>query len=51
MGKCELGTISQNDIDITINKLRLRAGFDFEKYPTAKLNMGNIPADPRLDAI
>lgn len=49
--KCELGTITQNDIDITINDLRKRAGFDFEKYPTAKLTIGNIPADPRLDAI
>lgn len=49
--KCELGTISQNDIDITINVLRQRAGFDFDKYPTARLDMGNIPADPRLDAV
>ena len=44
--KCELGTISQNDIDITINALRQRAGFDFDKYPTARLDMGNIPGRP-----
>ena len=49
--KCELGSITQNDIDITVNALRARAGFDFDKYPTAKLTLGNIPADPRLDAI
>lgn len=49
--KAELGTINQGDLDRTINKLRERAGFNFVKYPTAKLTMGNIPADPRLDAI
>lgn len=49
--KCELGTISQNDIDVTINALRKRAGFNFDKYPTAKLSLGNLPSDPRLDAI
>ena len=30
---------------------RERAGFDFAKYPNAKLTLTNIPADPRLDAI
>lgn len=49
--KCELRTITQNDIDITINALRRRGGFDFDNYPTAKLTMDNIPADPRLDAV
>ena len=49
--KTESGTISQADIDITINQLRQRAGFDFVEYPTAKLTMGNEPDDPRLDAI
>lgn len=49
--KAELGTIADSDIDKTINELRKRAGFDFTKYPTAKLSMSAIPADPRLDAI
>ena len=45
------GTLSQSDIDLTINALRERAGFDFSKYPTAKLTVGQEPADPRLDKI
>lgn len=45
------GTLTQTDADLTINALRERAGFDFEKYPTAKLTVGNEPADPRLDKI
>ncbi|MCD7938092.1 MAG: RagB/SusD family nutrient uptake outer membrane protein [Tannerellaceae bacterium] len=45
------GTLSQEDLDLTINALRERAGFDFTKYPTAKLKVGQIPADPRLDKI
>lgn len=45
------GTLSQSDVDLTINALRERAGFDFEKYPTAKLTVGQEPADPRLDKI
>lgn len=45
------GTLSQSDIDLTINALRERAGFDFSKYPTAKLTVGKKPADPRLDKI
>jgi len=49
--KAELGTISQADVDLTINELRKRAGFDFVKYPSAKLIIGNEPKDPRLDAI
>lgn len=49
--KAELGSITNDDLDKTINKLRERAGFDFVKYPNAKLSLGNIPNDPRLDAI
>ena len=45
------GTLSQSDVDLTINALRERAGFDFNKYPTAKLIVGQEPADPRLDKI
>lgn len=49
--KAELGTITQGDLDRTINKLRERAGFNFTTYPTAKLTLNNIAPDPRLDAI
>ena len=45
------GTLSQTDVDLTINALRERAGFDFNKYPTAKLTVGQEPAEPRLDKI
>ena len=45
------GTLSQADVDLTINAIRERAGFDFNKYPTAKLTVGQEPADPRLDKI
>ena len=45
------GTLSQADVDMTINALRERAGFDFAKYPTSKLVVGQEPADPRLDKI
>lgn len=45
------GTLSQADVDKTINVLRERAGFDFAKYPTSKLTVGQEPADPRLDKI
>ena len=45
------GTLSQSDVDLTINAIRERAGFDFSKYPTAKLTVGQEPADPRLDKI
>lgn len=45
------GQLSQQDIDLTINALRKRAGFDFSKYPSAKLVVGSEPADPRLDKI
>lgn len=44
-------TLSQADVDLTINALRLRAGFDFDKYPSARLIVGQEPADPRLDKI
>lgn len=49
--EAELGTISNATLDLTINALRERGGFDFAKYPNAKLTLGNIPADPRMDAI
>jgi hypothetical protein len=49
--RAELGEITNEDLDITINALRERAGFDFAKYPNARLTLSNIPADPRLDAI
>jgi len=49
--KAILGTITQDDLDKTINKLRERAGFDFSKYPDSRLQLGNIPSDPRLDKI
>lgn len=49
--KAILGTITQSDIDNTINKLRIRAGFDFDAYPTARLVLGSEPHDPRLDAL
>lgn len=45
------GTLSQADVDLTINALRERAGYDFNKYPTARLIVGNEPTDPRLDKI
>lgn len=45
------GTLSQSDVDLTINALRERAGFDFDKYPSSRLVVGNEPADPRLDKI
>lgn len=37
--QAELGLVTQDDIDLTINKLRLRAG-------VAPLNIGNIATDP-----
>ncbi|MFV0268670.1 MAG: RagB/SusD family nutrient uptake outer membrane protein [Draconibacterium sp.] len=49
--KAELGTFTQEDADRTINKLRERAGFDFNTYPNSKLNVSNLPDDPRLDRI
>ena len=49
--KAELGTITQADIDLTINELRKRAGFDFATYPGSKLTIGSEPADARLDKI
>ena len=45
------GTLTQADVDLTINALRQRAGFDFDKYPSARLVVGQEPADPRLDQI
>ena len=45
------GTLTQDQVDKTINALRERAGFDFDKYPTARLIVGQEPADPRLDKI
>ena len=49
--KAELGTLTNDDLDRTINKLRERAGFNFTTYPNSKLTLENIPADPRLDKI
>lgn len=49
--KAMLGTITQDDLDRTINKLRERAGFDFAKYPTAKLKITDSFKDPYLDDI
>ncbi|TDS12176.1 RagB/SusD family nutrient uptake outer membrane protein [Sphingobacterium paludis] len=49
--KYELGNLVQQDVDITINRLRERAGFDFTTYPSSRLLIGNEPVDPRLDAI
>lgn len=43
--KAELGTITQADLDLSINKLRERAGFDFAVNPTAKLTLSPV-ADP-----
>lgn len=45
------GTLTQAQVDMTINALRERAGYDFATYPSAKLTVGNEPADPRLDKI
>jgi hypothetical protein len=47
--KAELGTITNADLDLTVNALRKRAGFDFTEYPNSKLTLENIPADARLD--
>jgi len=43
--KAELGTITQADLDISINLLRERAGFDFTTNPTAKLTLTPV-TDP-----
>jgi hypothetical protein len=47
--KAELGTITNGDLELTVNALRKRAGFDFTKYPNSKLTLTNIPQDSRLD--
>ncbi|MDR0414696.1 MAG: RagB/SusD family nutrient uptake outer membrane protein [Prevotellaceae bacterium] len=49
--KAVRGTITQSDIDKTINKLRERAGFNFGLHVNSKLTIGSEPADARLDAI
>lgn len=49
--KAELGTITNEDLDLTVNALRERAGFNFTTYPNAKLTLSNIPTDDRLDRI
>ena len=41
--KAELGTITQNDLDISVNKLRNRA-----KMPDLNLNTANANVDPLL---
>ena len=38
--------LSQADVDMTINALRERAGFDFVKYPTSKLVVGQRTGRP-----
>lgn len=47
------GAISNEQLDLTINALRTRAGFDFSTYPTSKLSNEsvNLISDPRLDKI
>ncbi|MDR1880188.1 MAG: RagB/SusD family nutrient uptake outer membrane protein [Tannerellaceae bacterium] len=49
--KAERGTLTNDDLNRTINKLRERAGYDFATYPNSRLTIENIPADPRLDKI
>jgi len=49
--KAELGTITNDDLDRTVNALRERAGFDFAQHPNARLTLQNIPSDPRLDRL
>ncbi|MDR0745544.1 MAG: RagB/SusD family nutrient uptake outer membrane protein [Mediterranea sp.] len=49
--KAELGTITQDDIDLTINNLRMRAGYNIIAYPGSRLTIGSEPADARLDKI
>lgn len=41
--KAELGTITQTDLDMSVNKLRDRVGM-------VHLNMSNVPVDPRYTA-
>ena len=47
--KAEAGSITNDDLDRTVNKLRERAGFDFAAYPNSRLSLQNVPADPRMD--
>jgi hypothetical protein len=49
--KAELGTITDADLDITVNALRQRAGFNFTAYPNSRLTLANIPSDARLDGL
>lgn len=49
--KAELGTITDDDLNLTINDLRDRAGFDFAKYPQARLTLANVPDDPYMAEI
>lgn len=49
--RAELNEITNEDLDLTVNKLRERAGFDFVKYPKSRLTLQTIPSDPRLDNI
>ncbi len=46
-------TITNEQLDLTINALRIRAGYDFVKYPKSKLSNEtvNLISDPRLDNI
>lgn len=43
--------VTQDDLDLTVNALRQRAGYDFATYPTAKLLVNDNFDDPRLDGI
>lgn len=49
--KAELNQITNEDLDKTINALRERAGFDFNKYPSARLTLAYKDEDPRLNKI
>ena len=49
--KYELGELTDAVLDKTINRLRERAGFNFTQFPQARLSHGNVPDDPRQDAI
>ena len=44
--RAELGTITQADLDLTVNALRDRAGMD----AAAHLDISNVPVDPRYTA-
>jgi hypothetical protein len=47
--KAELNTITNEDLELTVNALRKRAGFNFTTYPNSRLTLQNIPQDNRID--